>query len=413
MNNAVRKPGIEHRKTAGRDRLPANVLAERPPIGPATVRSVGILSTYPPTQCGVATFTSSLRAALIKDRPDLRVEIVRIGATESSRFDSDVTHVLTTGSGDSPAAAAAMNQFDVAVVQHEFGIYDGDDGEQVLDVVAATRVPVVVVAHTVPARPTANQRRILESLVRAADAVVTLSGAGRRRLMDSYQVDLRKLMLIPHGAPAAAPRRQTVSAGPGLAILTWGLLGPGKGVEWGISALAEMDTSRLQPTYIVAGQTHPKVLARDGERYRDSLAEQAERHGVSRRVQFEAGYVSDDRLRELLWQADVVLLPYDSHEQVTSGVLIEAMAAGIPVVSTAFPHAIELLADGKGGLLVPHADPIAIAAALTRIAAEPGLARAMSAHNASWKTAVGWPTVARQYRQVFDRLPHQRPRPIR
>lgn len=155
------------------------------------------------------------------------------------------------------------------------------------------------------------------------------------------------------------------------------------------------------------------MLARDGERYRDSLTEQAERHGVSRRVRFEPGYVSDDRLRELLSEADVVLLPYDSDEQVTSGVLSEAIAAGLPVVSTAFPHAVELLADGKGGLLVPHADPVAIAAALTRIAAEPGLARAMSAHNASWETVVSWPAVARQYRQIFDRLACRRPRPIR
>jgi glycosyltransferase involved in cell wall biosynthesis len=348
---------------------------------------------------------------LIEDRPDLRVEVIRIGATEPSRFDSDVTHVMTSG-GDSYAAAAAMSQFDVAVVQHEFGIYDGDDGEAVLDIVAATRVPVVVVAHTVPAKPTANQRRILESLARAADTVVTLSGAGRRRLMDSYQVDPRKLVLIPHGAPAAAPRPQA-SAGPGLAVLTWGLLGPGKGVEWGISALAEMDTDRFQPMYTVAGQTHPKVLARDGERYRDSLTERAERHGVSRRVRFEPGYVSDDRLRELLSEADVVLLPYDSHEQVTSGVLTEAIAAGIPVVSTAFPHAVELLADGRGGLLVPHRDPVAIAAALTRIAAEPDLARAMSEHNASWKTLVSWPAVARQYGQILDRLSCLSPRPIR
>lgn len=256
MNNAVRKPPIERPDTAGPDRLRANVLAERPPISPAIARSVAILSTYPPTQCGVATFTSSLRAGLIKDRPDLRVEVIRIGATEPSRFDSAVTHVVTSG-GDSHAAAAAMSQFDVAVVQHEFGIYDGDDGEQVLDIVAATRVPVVVVAHTVPARPTANQRRILESLARAADTVVTLSGAGRRRLMDSYQVEPRKLMLIPHGAPAAAPRPQAC-AGPGLAILTWGLLGPGKGVEWGISALAEMDTSRFSRRMSWPGRRIPR-----------------------------------------------------------------------------------------------------------------------------------------------------------
>jgi len=413
MNLAARVPSSEKSFSVPGTPLDPRLTTaptKRLSITSAAVGSVGILSTYPPTQCGLATFASSLRAGLITDRPDLLVGIVRIGSAAPSPDDADVAHVME-GETDSHSdeAARALNEFDVAVIQHEFGIYGGADGEQVLDIVESLRVPLVVIAHTVPARPSTNQRRILESLVEAADAVVTMSQTGRRRLLDDYRTEPRKVMLIPHGAPAAEPRIRAEAPCPQPVILTWGLLGPGKGIEWGIAALSMMDSQRLRPTYVVAGQTHPKVLARDGERYRESLVGQAERQGVRHLVKFVPGYLSTGRLRGLLSQAHVILLPYDTQEQVISGVLTEALAAGVPVVSTAFPHAVEMLADGKGGLLVPHGDPRAVAAALTTIITQPGLARAMSTHNARSTAALTWPTVAGQYRQVFDSLSRRRP----
>ncbi len=366
--------------------------------------NVGLLSTYPPTQCGLAAFSSSLREGLLAGQPGLQVDIVRIGHTAPSEHDEDVVHVLMSESeAESLDAARVLNKFDVAIIQHEYGIYGGADGDQVLDIVEALHVPVVVVVHTVLAQPTPHQRFVLEVLTQSAGAVVTMSQTGRRRLLDDYRVDPRKLLLIPHGAPASAPSRRASAPRLRPVILTWGLLGPGKGIEWGIKALSAMDI-RPQPTYVVAGQTHPKVAARDGERYRDSLIERAERQGIPHLVQFEPGFISMERLHVLLREADVVLLPYDSQEQVTSGVLTEAIAAGVPVVATAFPHAVELLADERGGLLVPQGDSAAIATALTRVITEPGLAQDMSAHNASLTTSVIWPAVASQYRQLFDSL---------
>jgi polysaccharide biosynthesis protein PslF len=404
MKHATRVPAIDltslHR--------PGGILSARSTRIPAAARSVGILTTYPPTQCGLATFAASLRTALIADRPDLHVGIVRLGTATASRHDADVTHVVAAGTAaERRAASAALSGFDVAVIQHEFGIYNGPDGEHVLDILAYITVPTVVVTHTVPAHPTVNQRRVLEALVRDADAVVAMSEVGRRRLIDDYQADGRKITLLPHGAPVMAPRKRPAARGSRPVVLTWGLIGPGKGIEWGIAALGHMDTS-LCPTYVVAGQTHPKVLARDGERYRDQITEQARRLAPQRLVHFVPEYVSADRLRKLLAEADVVLLPYDTHEQVTSGVLTEALASGVPVVATPFPHAAELLSDGRGGLLVPHQDPAAVAAALTRIITEPGLAHAMSVHNAHLTAVVSWPTVADGYRRVFDALMRMR-----
>ena len=151
--------------------------------------------------------------------------------------------------------------------------------------------------------------------------------------------------VIPHGASlplATRPRRPAAHP----TMVTWGLLGPGKGIEHAIDALALLDDVRPQPCYVVAGQTHPKARGRTGDAYRELLMARAADRGVADRVEFEDRYLSPAALAAVIRQSDVVVLPYESREQVTSGVLVEAVAAGVPVVATAFPHAIELLRDG-------------------------------------------------------------------
>ena len=208
----------------------------------------------------------------------------------------------------------------------------------------------------------------------AADAVVTMTDTARDRLLVGLRTSTpRKVSRHParRGRPRRPHRRR---AAPRPHLLTWGLLGPGKGIEWALRALAAAAGPRPAPIYTVAGRTHPKVLEREGEAYR------AELHRLGAHAGRRAPRATTDRstsdpaaLGRLIRSADVVVLPYDSREQVTSGVLIEAVAAGIPVVATTFPHAVELLTDGPG-LLVPHQDPAALAAAVRRILTEPGLA---------------------------------------
>jgi glycosyltransferase involved in cell wall biosynthesis len=151
------------------------------------------------------------------------------------------------------------------------------------------------------------------------------------------------------------------------------------------------------------GKTHPKVLERHGESYRDSLRDQADRLGVSEQVEFNAAYLSLDALESIVRDADVVLLPYDSPDQVTSGVLIEAVAAGKPVISSRFPHAVEMLGDGVG-LLVPHRNPRAIAAALEQVLTQPDLKSTMAARSALLSPLLGWPAVAGQYRALAEQV---------
>src|SRR5258707_9968823 len=175
---------------------------------------------------------------------------------------------------------------------------------------------------------------------------------------------MTKVSITAHGAPA--PQRTTaepIFRTGQFTVLTWGLLGPGKGIEWGIEAMAMLRDLQPMPRYMVAGQTHPKVLLREGDAYRDRLREQVRQGELGPWITFEGHYRNTSALASLIRSADVVLLPYDSAEQVTSGVLIEAVAAGKPVIATQFPHAVEMLAGGAG-LLVTHRGPGPIAGGL-------------------------------------------------
>jgi glycosyltransferase involved in cell wall biosynthesis len=375
----------------------------------ATVRravgyhSFGLLSTYPPTQCGLATFSASLREGLADDG-GTEVGVVRMVDGPGPRAGAEVAYELSVGrQGDPALAAEHLNGFDVVVVQHEYGIFGGRDGDQVLDVLRRIRIPVIIVLHTVLSAPTAYQRHVIEEAAALADVVVTMTSTGQRRLRAGYQVDAGKIVVIPHGAWASGRPDRATGRWSRPVILTWGLLGPGKGVEWGIEALPGLRVLDPAPLYVVAGQTHPRVLACDGERYRDSLRRRADELGVADMLRFEPGYLDTGRLRRLVQQADVVLLPYDSHEQVTSGVLIEAVASLTPVVSTAFPHALELLGDGAG-VTVPHADPSAIAAALLRVLSEPAEAAAMVAGATRIAPHLAWPAIADGYLKLARTL---------
>jgi glycosyltransferase involved in cell wall biosynthesis len=363
--------------------------------------SYGFLSTHPPTQCGLATFNSALSAQLTAG--GLPGGIVRvIGGGEDERAGPGVVHTWSprsvTGWQD---AAEALNAFDIAIVQHEYGIYPGPDGAEVLPLLRALSRPSIVVLHTVLARPTVGQRTLLEQIVAAAGGVVTMTDTARDRLLLGYAVDPAKITVIPHGAAdhtgvPTAPR-------PRPHLLTWGLLGPGKGIEWALRAVARLTDLTPAPTYTVAGKTHPKVLEQHGEAYRQSLHRLGGQLGIADSIHYQPIYRDEAALSRLIRSADVVVLPYDSREQVTSGVLIEAVAAGVPVVATPFPHAVELLTDGPG-LLVPHQDPVSMAAAIRRILTEPGLGASLAGRTGPLTPTVLWPAVAARYAALAERL---------
>jgi glycosyltransferase involved in cell wall biosynthesis len=362
-------------------------------------RTYAVVSTFPPTPCGVATYSFALCEGL--DQGGDHAVVVRVGGEDSGRDGRVVATLSDTVSAPAPEALAALARADVVIVQHEYGLYAGVDGNSILEVLDAIAAPTIVVAHTVLRAPTAHLREVLEAVTDAADAVVLMTEAGRELLVTRFDVDPAKVSVIPHGATVAADamRREPSSR----ELLTWGLLGPGKGIEWAIDALSLLDDLRPSVTYRIAGDTHPKVAAANGHASRDMLRQRVADAGLQASVFFDHGYRSLDALGALIATASIVVLPYDSPDQVTSGVLVDAVAAGRPVVATAFPHAVELLASGAG-LVVPRRDPLALATAIRRVLTDYDLAAAMASEARRLAPSLAWPAVAARYAALADAL---------
>ncbi len=371
------------------------------------VRSLGILSSFPPTACGLATFTAALATGLSANHAEVGVVRVLDDACESTPPSGRVVDVLVNGSRRSLLASSeSLNQFDAALIQHEYGLYGGADGEEVLEILGGLEVPSIVIAHTILTSPTPHQRSVLNEVVALADRTVVMTEAARVRLCEGFDVDASKVTTIAHGA-AIPPQRVVPDPAGRPVILTWGLIGPGKGIERAIEAMRTLHDLPMRPRYLVAGRTHPKVLAAHGESYRNDRIEQAARYGISSSVEFDDDYRDVASLTGLIQSSKVVVLPYDSKDQVTSGVLVDAIAAGRPVVATAFPHAVELLASGAG-LVVDHDDPDAMAFALKRVLTRPELAASMAAEASRLAPSLGWSVIAGEYLDEANRLLDER-----
>jgi polysaccharide biosynthesis protein PslF len=360
--------------------------------------SIGFVSTYPPTVCGLASYTASLTGAIAADRGSphgLGVVDVGGGGAQARPSAVEVHRHRAGDAGSVRRVARILNQYEVVSIQHEFGIFAGRDGAEVIDLIEAVDVPLSVTLHTVRREPTVGQAAIMQSLADRADLLVVMSEAAATRLTGLHGVDPDRVAVIPHGA-------NTRLSGPSLAhgsrpiALTWGLLGPGKGLESAIEACVGLLDMDPPPRYIIAGATHPNVRRHSGEAYRQGLMSLSRRLGVSHIVEFDNRYLDPAALATLVRSSDVVVLPYESTEQVTSGVLVEAIAAGKPVVATAFPHAAEILATGAG-VVVPHGDTDRLAAALELVLTDSDARLAMGGHARRIASGWFWPTIGRQF----------------
>lgn len=361
---------------------------------------IAILSTYPPTQCGIATFSQSLVNGLLSQSAS--VDVVRLIDEPQPRPSKAVVHQHLAGR-DLTVTRTVLNNYDVVIVQHEFGIFGGTDGDEILLLLSKIHLPVIVVLHTVLTAPTVHQRFVFERIIELADALVTMTNTGRENLLKHYRVDPALVHVIPHGSADLRSVNPKKFGSGRPTILTWGLLSEGKGIEWGIDALAMLSDLTPKPRYIVAGQTHPKVKAKEGEKYRNFLIERAARKGVTDDLQFIDTYLDSESLKTLIQSADIILLPYDSRDQVTSGVLVEAVAAGKPTISTRFPHAIELLGDGSGAL-VDQFDSKGIADALRLLLTDKDHARGMQIRSEKKTESFLWPKVSKNYLELANSL---------
>lgn len=360
---------------------------------------VAVVSTFPPTRCGIGRFTNSLVQAWSEVATGSRFRVERAVSNQD--------RVSRPGTVDgvfdptSPvavrSAARRVDQADAVVVQHEYGIYGPDDGVALLDLVDRVTVPVISVMHTVLRTPSSRQRMIVDHLA-ARGVLVVPSNRAAELLVTVHGLDPSGIEVIPHGSSwtpsplRPAPRRR---------LMSWGLLGPGKGIERGLRSLARLD---LDPpvTYDVIGQTHPQVLATSGQVYRRRLLSLVDELGLADRVRFIDRYVGDDELQTMATAADLVLVPYDNDEQISSGVLTDALALGKPVVATAFPHAQELLADGAG-ICVDHGTE-QMAAAVTHLLTDDDAYRAAAGAARLRSSSFSWEVVAAQYLRLLHEV---------
>jgi glycosyltransferase involved in cell wall biosynthesis len=361
---------------------------------------VGIVSTYPPTRCGIARYTAALVSHMGHVAPDIEVDIVRV--IDDGPPISGLGQVGMEFDPRSPvsvrAAARHLDRCDLTIIQHEYGIFGDRDGEAVLDLADQLGTKMVTVAHTVVSTPSDRQRRILLDL-HDRSTMVVLSEAARSALASSYGIPRSEVAVIPHGSLwSPAPPR----GGARRDVITWGLLGPGKGLERSIEAVAMLRDLEPRLRYRIVGRTHPVVARREGAVYRRRLENLVASLGLDEIVEFVDRYLDDDDLYRLVAYSHAVVTPYETVEQVTSGVLVDAVAAGRPVVATRFPHAVEML-DGGAGLVVEH-DPSSLADALRSLLEDDDLyAQAVrAAANRSYE--ISWETGARAYADLVRSL---------
>ena len=367
----------------------------------ASSPSIGFVSTFPPTVCGIASYTAALVGALSANDPRARIGVVDLSDDPSSRPEPPVVFRHRNGNRSSlNTAIAILNGYDTISIQHEFGILGGTDGDEVLALMDGLRVPTAVTLHTVLVDPTTHQREIMDGMCERAELLTVMSQTAFDRLVTSYGVDAAKIAVIPHGVDLEFGG-QSLARGDRPLILTWGLIGPGKGLEWSVAAAASLLHMTPLPRYLILGATHPQVRLRSGETYMETLMTLTSRLGLDEIVEFDNRYLTRPELARLVRSSDVVVLPYESPEQITSGVLVEAITASKPVIATRFPHAVELLSGGAG-TLVPACDSDAMGAEMRRILSDRAALGAMAQEAGRLAEGWYWPTVAERFASALS-----------
>lgn len=379
---------------------------------------VAFLGNYLPRQCGLATFTTDVCESVADAFPETQcLTLAMNDRQEGYAYPARVRFEIPQQEPEAYHRAADFlntNEVEVLCVQHEYGIFGGDCGENVLDLLREVKMPIVTTLHTILTNPNANQRRIMEELARLSDRLVTMTQKGVQLLKDVYGLPAEKIDLIPHGIPDMAfvdPNfyKDKFGVEGKTTLLTFGLLSPGKGIEHVIEAMPDILAKHPHVVYIVLGATHPHVLKHEGEAYRERLKARAAELGVGDAVRFFNQFVSLEDLKEFIGSADIYLTPYLNAAQITSGTLAYSFGAGKAVISTPYWHAEELLAEDRGSL-VPFADPGAIAAAVDEMLTNEAHRHAMRKSAYTLSRGMIWSETAKRYMESFQRACAERAR---
>lgn len=380
------------------------------------MRKVVLIGNYVPRQCGIATFTADLLTALAAEDPASEYWAVAMNdIPEGYPYPAQVRFEVNQHLSAEYRLTADflnMNRVEVACLQHEFGIFGGENGAHILEMLSGLRMPLVTTLHTVIQDPSVGQTAVMRRIAQLSDRLVVMSHKAVGILQEVYGVAPEKIAFIPHGIPDVPfvdPNfyKDRFGVEGRKVILTFGLLSPGKGIETVIDALPQVVRKNPEAIYIVLGATHPHIRKTRGETYRLSLQNRARELGVGGHIIFHNRFVDLEELCEFIGAADIYVTPYLGREQITSGTLAYALGSGKATISTPYWYAEEMLADGRGRL-VPFRDPDAMAAEINNLLDREVERHAMRKRAYTFCREMIWKEVARKYLEVFDEVKRER-----
>ena len=368
--------------------------------------NVLFLSTYPPRACGIATFTQDLVNALA-ETGKIRSGIVAIN-DNAYDYPPEVRFTMEQQELENyPEAAEKINSSgaDLLMIEHEFGIYGGKSGEYILNLANCLKIPFCVTLHTVLPKPTKKQLSIVHGLAEKCRRMVTMSRQSVSILQDVYGVDSKKIVTIHHGVPELPmENRDKLKKAEGLTgrfiVSTFGLLSPGKGLEFGIEAIARAAKKHPEILYLILGKTHPVVKNRDGEKYREKLEKTVVDLGINDNVRFVNRYLTKEEIIRYLSLSDVYMTPYLGVAQAVSGTLAYAVGYGRVIVSTPYPYAVEMLGEGRG-LLAKFRSAASLSKCILEILDHPEQQKEMEARTLKLGKTMMWSRVAERYLSLF------------
>ncbi|HEX8992274.1 MAG TPA: glycosyltransferase family 4 protein, partial [Anaerolineales bacterium] len=375
------------------------------------IKRMAFIGNYLPRQCGIATFTTDLCEAIAAQYPETSCMAVPVNDTEAGYdYPARVRFELTENDLQSYRRSADflnINGVQVVSLQHEYGIFGGRAGANILALLQDLRMPVVTTLHTILKDPSPDQRYIMDQIKSLSDRLVVMSKLGANFLVDIYQVPEEKIDVIPHGIPDMpfvdpSFHKDLFGVEGKTVLLSFGLLSPNKGVENVIQALPHILVRHPNVVYMVLGATHPHVLREDGETYRLSLQRLAREKGVAANVIFYNRFVGLEELKQFIGAADIYITPYQEATQIVSGTLAYTLGAGKAVISTPYWYAQEMLAEGRG-TMVPFRDPPALADAVNDLLDNEAKRHAMRKRAYLYGRQMIWAEVAQRYMDTFER----------
>ena len=370
-----------------------------------SIQTAAVVGSYFPRQCGIATFSKDLRDAVADEIGQRQTSVIAIDDNAAGYdYPDEVRFQIPQHKQVEYISAADLlnvNQIDCVLLQHEYGIYGGKDGSQVLEFARTLRMPIISTLHTVLLEPSPSQRSVLKELARLSDRVVVMSHLAETMLHEVYAVPKEKIAYIPHGIPdvpfidPASLKEQFGMEGRRV-LLTFGLLSPGKGIEVAIRAMPKIIENNPDVMYIILGATHPHVLKSEGSAYRTTLERLVDRLGLDNHVVFHNRFVTLDELLGYIGVAEIYITAYPNKQQITSGTLAYAVGAGKAVVSTPYWHAEEMLADGRGRLF-SFGDTDALSRNVNELLGDEKEEMAMRQRAYQYGRPMIWKEVARSY----------------